>query len=123
MMTRKLLFMFLLSTAACSDSTSTSPQQACGQVGISFCKKMYSCFSAADIAAFQLPPTEAECVTQENAMCSAAKPSPGYCKGSPQVSADTATACANEIDSLTCTQLSQPVSGGACKSDLCEPAQ
>ena len=79
---------------------------------------MYACYSATDIAGFQLPATQAECVTQSNANCMLATPEPGYCKGAAQTSASAATMCSAELSALTCDQLRQPASG-VCKTELC----
>lgn len=93
---------------------------ACESVGINLCAKVYSCYSGSDIADMQYPPTQAECVTQMNADCGSAAPTPGYCKGSPQTSAQAATACATELDGLSCTEFEQPSGSGACKTELCQ---
>jgi hypothetical protein len=116
----KYAVVLILLFAACTDSV--SPTAACERVGTSFCAKMYACYSAAGIAGFHLPATEQECVTKMNANCGAAQPAPGYCEGQPQVSTGAATACADEFDSLTCQQLMQPTSSGACKTELCMPS-
>jgi hypothetical protein len=115
----------VVALAACGSSSSSmpdagdTPAQACESVGTSFCAKMYACYSATDIMGFGLPATEAECVTQENAHCGDATPAPGYCKGKTQVSAQAALACSAEFDGLSCTQLMQSTSSGACKTGLC----
>jgi hypothetical protein len=113
----------ILLFAACGSDASTSADAAsavaaCQSVGTSFCERMYACYTAAEIAGFQLPTTQAECVTQENANCTMATPEPGYCKGTAQTSATAATMCSAELTALTCDQLKQPASG-VCKTDLC----
>jgi hypothetical protein len=119
-------FAFLIVTlAACGDSAPTQPDAsgesaACASVGTTFCRKMYACLTPQQIADFQLPPTEAECVTMQNANCDAAAPEPGYCKGHPQTSAGAATACAADLDALSCPQLLQtPPPNDVCKTQLC----
>ena len=102
-------------------ATGPTPSAACASVGTSYCQKMYACYSASDIASFQLPATETECVTMMNGHCTDAAPAPGYCKGSPQASASAATACSAALSAFTCTQLMQPMSSGACKHGLCAP--
>lgn len=83
---------------------------------------MYACYSPTDLAGFQLPATEAECVTQENAHCGDAMASPGYCKGSAQTSTAMATACAAELNGLTCAELmGTPPPNSVCKTQLCAP--
>lgn len=111
----------IVALAACNTSSSPTPKQACEAVGTSFCAKVYACYSPADIMGYQLPPTEAECVTQENAHCGDPTPVPGYCKGQPQVSTQAALNCSAEFDALTCAELNTPTSTGACKSELCSP--
>src|SRR5512142_1652209 len=76
---------------------------ACESVGTAFCAKAYSCLSPTGIAALQLPPTEAECLTSQNADCSARAPAPGFCKGSAQVSESAANACAAELQQMSCS--------------------
>jgi hypothetical protein len=106
------------SNATSTDAASSSPVAACQSVGTSFCERMYTCYSAAEIAGFQLPTTEAACVTQENANCTMATPEPGYCKGTAQTSGSAATMCSAELSALTCDQFKQPASG-VCKTELC----
>jgi hypothetical protein len=123
-MTYQALLIGSLLVAACGDSTTaqtdapSSATAACESVGTSFCERMYTCYSAADIAGFQLPATQAGCVTQENANCGAATPEPGYCKGTAQTSTANATSCSAELSALTCAELMQP-SSGVCKTQLC----
>jgi hypothetical protein len=126
-MTYKTLLTGMFFFAACGDSTTTqsdasapSALAACQSVGTSFCERMYTCYSATDIAGFQLPPTQAGCVTEENANCGAATPQPGYCKGTAQTSTSVATMCSAELSALTCAELMQPASG-VCKTQLCAP--
>jgi hypothetical protein len=106
------------SSPATSDAPTTA-SAACESVGTGYCQKMYACYQGSDLASFGLPATEPECETQENASCNAATPEPGYCKGAAQTSAANATACATELDGLTCTELMQPTGSGACKTELC----
>ncbi len=84
---------------------------------MSFCQKMYACYQGSDLASFQLPATEPECETQENANCDANEPA--YCKGAAQTSTANATACAAEFNGLTCAELMQPSGSGVCKTQLC----
>jgi hypothetical protein len=116
--------LFVTALAACGSSSPATPDAstasaACESVGVSFCKKMYACYQGSDLAGFQLPATEPECETQENASCGASTPEPGYCKGGAQTSAANATACAAEFDGLTCPELMQPTGSGVCKTELC----
>lgn len=119
-------FLIILALAACGSSSKSTPDAAatpnaaCVALGTDYCQKMYTCYSATDIAGFGLPATQAECVTMENAQCGAAPPKPGYCKGSAQASDAAATACANEISGDSCDVWKQPApSTSACKSGLC----
>ncbi len=68
----------------------------------------------------QLPATEAECVTDDNANC--AQSEPGFCKGSAQTSTANASACAADLTGMTCTEFkSTPPPGDVCKTQLCAP--
>jgi hypothetical protein len=104
-----------------STDAPSSPVAACQAVGTSYCTRMYACYSPSEIAGFQLPPNESDCEVQMNAHCSDATPSPGYCKGSPQVSASAATLCASYFDGLSCTKLMQGDPTSICKTGLCAP--
>jgi hypothetical protein len=101
------------------DDNLSNQDAACVRVGVSLCAKMYSCYSAAEIAEFQYPATEAECVTEENANCAKAAPKPEFCKGSLQTSDSAADACADELDAQSCDDFQKPTSSGACKAALC----
>jgi hypothetical protein len=119
----------LVVAAACgsSSSSSSSPDAAspaiaaCQAVGSAYCGRAYACLTPEQLAAFQLPPTEAGCVTQENASCTGASPEPGFCKGTPQTSAQAATACAADLNGQTCAQFTGSASGSdVCKTQLCQ---
>ena len=114
----------VLATTACGSSSSSpdasTPAAACEQVGIALCHQLYHCYSASEISGMQLPATEAECATMENATC--AQSEPGYCKGAAQTSAANATACAADLSGMTCTQFKgTPPAGDVCKTQLCAP--
>ena len=112
---QRLLLPFVVLLGACSDWRSLPP---CQQVGVTYCAKMYECYSSSQRAGFGLPATQSECETQENSGC--AHNQPGYCKGSPEVSAEAATACATAIDGQSCSAWKgTPSAGDPCKHGLC----
>lgn len=122
----RLALALSLFAAACGGSNATSPPdaatapQACQQVGISLCHQLYACYTASEIAGLQYPPTEAGCVTEENAAC--AQSEPGFCKGSTQTSIANAEACAADLAGQTCTEFKgTPPAGDVCKTQLCSP--
>ena len=119
-MLRALLVSISLAAAACATQPGSPAASACADVGTTLCRGLYTCLTAMEIAADQLPPTEDECVTEENAHCDDAMPSPGYCKGRPEVSAEAATACADALAALTCQQVQEPAPD-ACASQMCAP--
>ena len=93
---------------------------ACEAVGTAYCQQAYACFTAAQLAGYQLPATQAECVTMENSQCDLAAPEPGFCKGSTQTSTATATACAADLSGMTCDEFDQaPPANDVCKTQLC----
>ena len=125
MLTRCLALTLGLATTACGSSSSSPPDAstaavACEQVGVALCHQFYACYTASERDGFQLPATEAECVTMDNANCGESKP--GYCKGAAQTSAANATACAADLSGMTCTQFKgTPPAGDVCKTQLCAP--
>jgi hypothetical protein len=92
---------------------------ACERVGVSLCKKAYACHSPSELARYQYPATEAECVALENSFC--ASSIPGFCAGRSRwpVSAKAATECAQDLDAVTCEDFDPPLPQGACKAQLC----
>lgn len=125
-MTNLACWALALSLAACSGSTTTTPDAAtagavaCAQVGSALCHQIFACYTAAQIADLQYPPTEAECVTEENADC--AQLQPGYCKGHTQTSAANAEACAADVTGQTCAEFTgTPPPTDSCVHDLCNP--
>jgi hypothetical protein len=119
----RLACLFVLSLAACSNSTTNAPDapsgvQACEQVGTAICHQVFACYTAAQIADLQYPPTEAACVTEENSGC--AQLQPGYCKSHTQTSTANAEACAGDITSQTCAQFTgTPSPTDVCNKSLC----
>jgi hypothetical protein len=109
------------SSSSTSDAPAASPDVlACQAVGSAYCARAYACLSADQLTQYQLPATQAECVDQENAGCGSATPEPGYCKGTPQTSAQAATACAADLNATSCSDFMQPASGSdVCKTELC----
>lgn len=123
---RLLDVFFIFALAACGGSGSSSPNldaggaAACVHLGAVFCHQLYACYSADDRLSEGLPATEAECVTAMNAHCGDATPSPGYCKGSPELSEMAATDCATDLDGMTCAQFTgTPPPDDVCKHHLC----
>ena len=123
----KLTWIVLLAAACGSSSSSSSPDApsaaaaACQSVGSAYCARAYACLTPDQLSAFQLPATQAECVTQENANCTGAAPEPGFCKGSPQTSAQAATACAADLNGQSCAEFTGSASGSdVCKTQLCQ---
>jgi hypothetical protein len=120
---------FIIFVAACGSSASGQPDSstattaiaACQSVGTSMCAQMFACYTESERTGFGITGTEADCVAAQNAHCTDAAPSPGYCKGHPQASADVATGCANELSAMTCAMFKQPTSSGVCKTQLCSP--
>jgi len=122
----KLMLISVLIAACGSSSSSSSPDApsaavaACQAVGSAFCARAYACYTPDQLTAFQLPATQAECVTQENAGCTNAAPSPGFCKGTPQSTTQGAVACAADLNGMTCDQFTGSASGSdVCKTQLC----
>lgn len=118
----KTLLACFLVLAACGDSSTSSPDaaltgaQACANVGIALCHQVFACYSASEIADLQYPPTEAGCVTEENANC--AQLMPGYCKSSAQTSIANAEACTAAVQADTCAQF-KGTAADACSQSLC----
>jgi hypothetical protein len=115
----KLLWIAFI--AACTSSASTDDDvTACESVGSAYCARAYACLSADQLSQYQLPATQAECVTQENANCGSATVSPGFCKGAAQTSGSAANACASSLDAESCSDFtSTTTSDDACKTELC----
>ncbi|HEY1815474.1 MAG TPA: hypothetical protein VGG74_24165 [Kofleriaceae bacterium] len=125
MLQRALLvsYCFVVACGGSSSSTdaSVSPDvAACQAVGSAYCARAYACLTSDQLTAYQLPATQAECVTQENADCGSAMPEPGYCKGNAQTSASAATACAADLNATSCTDfMGTPSGSDVCKTQLC----
>ena len=120
-MLNRFFFLPLASLIFVVSGCGGSSGNACDRVGTALCARVYACYTAPEIAQLQYPATEAECVTLENANCTANPPKPGFCKSGAQTSDAAANACADELNRMTCDALKTPTSSGACKAQLCAP--
>jgi hypothetical protein len=97
----------VLGLAACGGDP--TPKEACNDYAAAFCGRVYACFTAAELAAAQYPPTEAGCVTQfqTNAGC-ANQTVENACEGNEKYHGSYADTCVNQVEGLECSQVRDP---------------
>lgn len=90
--------------AACGGDP--TPKEACNDLSAALCSRFYACFTDAEIAAAQLPPTEAGCVTkyQTDFGCSA-QTVENTCDGNEKYHGSYADSCVDQVNGLDCSQL------------------
>jgi len=98
------------STACPGGSDGPTPRQACEDVSSALCERLYACMTAAEIAAAGLPPSEAACVTAEEAAngCAAQTLDNVCTGGNEKYNAAEAAKCSDQIVGLTCSQVRDP---------------
>lgn len=105
-----LLLLCTATFAACgSDSSSSSPREACEDLTVSLCTQLYTCLSPAELQAAGYPSSEAACVTQmQQGLGCAAQTLDNACMGNESYHADKAARCTDQVVGLECTQLRDP---------------
>lgn len=98
-----------LSAIGCGGSDSLPPSEACNAVASGLCDRFYACYTAAEISAAMLPPTEAACVSmfETQFMCSQQTVS-NTCSGNGTYHGDQASLCADQLHGLACTTVRDP---------------
>jgi hypothetical protein len=99
----------LISTAAACGGGGVTPREGCEQAAVALCDQLYTCFTAAELAAAGYPTTEAACVTQfHTTQGCAAQTEANACTGNETYHADQADNCIDQIGGLECTQVRDP---------------
>ncbi|HET6613083.1 MAG TPA: hypothetical protein VFG83_13890, partial [Kofleriaceae bacterium] len=71
-MMKRILFSVILAfglTSACGGDGDPTPLEACQETGVLLCGYYYECLSEANRDLLNLPPTEEECVDDNDARC------------------------------------------------------
>lgn len=101
-------FMMLIGVAAagCPASDGETPRAACEDLFAALCERFYACLTPAELAAANLPTTEAACETQMQAAegCSN-QTTANVCTGNERYHPDQASECVTQVSGLTCGQL------------------
>lgn len=100
-----LIASILIGLAACGGGDPT-PKEACNDLSASLCERFYACFTAAELAAAQYPPTEAGCVTQYQTMLGCANQTvANTCDGNEKYHGNYAADCNDQVGGLDCSQV------------------
>jgi len=108
-MTRYKSFAIALLFAACgggSGGGGPSPREGCEEAAVALCGRLYTCFSAAELADAGYPPSEAACVTMtQTAQGCAAETLETTCTGNQKYHPNEANTCIDQIEGLACSQI------------------
>lgn len=117
-------FMMLVGVAATGcpgGSDGASPRVACEDIEANVCERLYACFTPTELAAANLPPDEAACVSQKQVMKGCANQTPANaCVGNQHYHPDQAATCANQISGLTCGQIRDQASNLDAAAPACD---
>jgi len=102
-----ILASIVFGLAACGGDP--SPKEACNDLSAALCDRFYACLTPQEIAAAQLPPTEAGCVTmyQTQFGCSA-QTTENTCDGNEKYHGNYADDCTDQVRGLDCSQVRDP---------------
>ena len=93
--------------AACGGDP--TPKEACNDVAVALCERLYACFTAQELAAAQYPSSESGCVTQlETQEGCAAKTTANACDGNEKYHGNYADSCTDQVSGLECSQVRDP---------------
>ena len=120
------VLMFAALATGCGGSDDPSPREACHDLGVVTCERIYACVTEPERMALNLPPTEAGCVTQfDDTNGCASATTTNLCEGNETFHPSVAAACAEELSDVSCSQFRDPefdfqASLPAC-DDVCTP--
>jgi hypothetical protein len=97
--------MFAL-TACGGGGGGLSPREACDDSQAALCERLYTCYTAEELAAAGFPSSEAACTTmlQQSEGC-AAQTTDNTCDGNASYHADQADDCVDQLAGLSCNQI------------------
>jgi hypothetical protein len=92
-----------------SGDSGASPRAACEDAQANMCERLYTCYTAAELAAIGFPSSEAACVTmlQQSEGCEK-QTKDNACTGNERYHADQANTCVEQITGLACSQVRDP---------------
>lgn len=122
-MVRRLLgFVIAVGLGACGGGSGSgiSPRQTCEDSQANLCERLYTCYTADELAAIGMPSSEAACISmlQDSEGCSA-QTTKNACTGNETFHASAADQCVDQIAGLSCSQVRDPALDIAVAAPAC----
>lgn len=108
-MLRRMMLVCALAACGGGGGGGASPQAACEDAQANLCERMYTCYTAEELAVIGFPSSEAACVSMLQASEGCTRQTKdNACTGNERYHADQAEDCTDQIGGLSCSQIRDP---------------